>query len=383
MKKIVFLINSLKLGGAEKVLQTVVNELCNDYEVHLITIERHFFYNLNSNIKVHSLSSNGKKINKFLKILLIVKYAVKLNRYLRFNDIKIVQSHLFRSNYINIVAKLLGGNHSVQIVDHTLPNRLYKEGLSGKINLLLIKMLYKYADVSISVTNILQNQLDNIVKLPKKKFVIHNPFSVMEIRKKASEFIDDFDFIDDNFYLISVGRINSVKRYDLIIDALNIINNENLHFLLLGEEENVLVHDLLKRSSMKQNIHFLGKKLNPYSYMKHSNVLLLSSDSESFGNVIVESMICGIPVISSDCGGPREILALNDGIVKKMRDDIELAEFGVLFPCGSIDKLVLAINTLITDINLMNNYIIKGHERCNAFSIAKIVNQYKKVLEIE
>jgi N-acetylgalactosamine-N,N'-diacetylbacillosaminyl-diphospho-undecaprenol 4-alpha-N-acetylgalactosaminyltransferase len=381
--KIVLLINSLKLGGAEKVLQTVANQLCDDYEIHLITIERHNFYNLNNNIKVYPLSSNDEKINKFLKILLIVKYAVQLNKYLRLNDIKIVQSHLFRSNYINIVAKLLGGNHSVQIVDHTLPNRLYQEGLSGKINLLLIKLLYKYADVSISVTNVLQHQLDDIVKLPRQKFVIHNPFNVIEIRKKASEVIDDFDFIDDNFYLIAVGRINSVKRYDLIINALNIINNQKIHLLLLGEEEDILVDDLLRKSNNKQNIHFLGKKLNPYPYIKYSNVLLLTSDSESFGNVIVESMICGTSVISSDCGGPREILAPGSNVNIQLKDSIEKAEYGVLFPIGNVEKLIESIKLLLENEKLRNEYVEKGKKRVNDFSVEKIIKNYIEVLDIE
>ena len=85
-----------------------------------------------------------------------------------------------------------------------------------------------------------------------------------------------------------------------------------------------------KKLNIYKRIHFLGWVDNPYKYIKHSNILVCTSQTESFGNVIVEAMICGIPVISTRCGGPEEII----------NNDVD----GFLVDIGDIEDLVEKIN---------------------------------------
>ena len=360
------MINSLQLGGAERVVQTIVNNLCVRHDVYLITLEGNLMFDLDDRVIVHNLSSGGTNKNKLIKVFLLVPLALRLNKYLKANDISVVQSNLFRANYVNILAGLFGGAHYVSIADHTLPERLYKEGVSGKINLFLIRALYKYAGVSVSVSKKVQSQLLSITELPEKKYVVNNPFDLDYILSSSKDVVDDFEFIEGNVYLVAVGRINSIKRYDLIIKALNLLNNNKLCLIVIGGEENVNVSDLLSLAVNKNNIYFLGEKKNPYKYIKNSDMLILSSDSESFGNVLVESMICGTPVISTRCGGPEEIIKNNYN--------------GTLVDVGDAGQLADAISKLFLNRELMTSQAYNASFNVGAYGVRKIVGQYEAIL---
>lgn len=94
-------------------------------------------------------------------------------------------------------------------------------------------------------------------------------------------------------------------------------------------------------------------------------------------------MICGTPVISSDCvSGPREILAPKSDISLQLKDTIELAKYGVLFPIGDIKSLTKSIQLLLEDINLGERYSQNAQKRANNFTIERIIDKYKEVLEI-
>lgn len=366
-EKYAFMINSLQFGGAERVVQTLVNELCDRYEVHLITLEGDVLFKIDDRVVLHDLAGGSNAGSKLVKMLFLVPLALKLKKYLKNNAISVVQSNLFRANYVNIIARLLGGRHCVIIVDHTLPKRLYNEGLSGKINIFLIKALYQYAEVSISVSSKVYEQLISMVSLPHNAHVINNPFDLKKISSKSKEIVDDFNYVEDAFYLISVGRVNSIKRLDLIIKALNLLDNENIYLIIIGKEEDVSVSDLLSLSDNSENVCFLGEKSNPYKYMKNSNVFVLSSESESFGNVLIESMICGTPVISTRCGGPEDII----------QDHCN----GILIDSGDVKQLANAINEFFLGKSFMESQARNALSAVKLYELKKIIEQYIEVLE--
>lgn len=90
---------------------------------------------------------------------------------------------------------------------------------------------------------------------------------------------------------------------------------------------------------------------------------MLSSRFEGFGNVIIEAMACGLPVVSTDCpSGPREIL--RDG------------ETGVLVPVGDVDALAKAITTLLTNQQAREVYARKAKDRAKQFDVSVIAREY-------
>lgn len=139
---------------------------------------------------------------------------------------------------------------------------------------------------------------------PKSVQTIYNPFKLEEINKKAQEYIAE---IPDEPYMIHVGRVTRQKRHDVLFKALQLMPTAPKLVLLTNRPERA--RKLAKKYRVEHRIITPGFQQNPFPWMAKAELMLLSSDFEGFGMVIVESLICKTPVISTDCPhGPNEIL---------------------------------------------------------------------------
>ena len=387
MSKLVFMTNSLAAGGAEKVITVLLNKLSKlGTDVELICLEHNDFYHLSEDIKRTYLSGFTGKEGGVKKLFTIPLLAWRLKQYIKKEKITLVQSHIYRSNYINILAKLFGSFHNVQIVNAGTMSKYEKEGILGKINLLLIKYLYPKADLIILKSLGMQYDMQKLFNFKCKNIVINNPYEIEKIEHLKKEDIDNFDFRDDKKYLISVGRFETFKRQDFIIRSVkNLINTKEIELILIGDgiKKDKLIQ-LSKELGVDSKIHFLGRVSNPYKYIARSDVYILSSENgEGFPNVLVESMICKTPVVSSDCmSGPREILAPDTNVNFQLKEGVEKAKYGILFSIGDINSLSRAIIEILNNKELEKTYREKAYQRAQDFSVDKIIEQYKKVLNV-
>ncbi len=110
-------------------------------------------------------------------------------------------------------------------------------------------------------------------------------------------------------YIVYVGRLERrQKRYDRLFYAYK-TSGVSQRLLVVGDGEIDEAKALAASLGISDRVIFLGKQANPYPYMYHARLLVLASDYEGFGRVIAESLVCGTPVVSTDCpSGPREIL---------------------------------------------------------------------------
>jgi len=370
-KKIILLINSMTDGGAEKVVLTLLDQLHQEgCQIELVCLEKTNKYVINSGINVYYLSDYKSVKNGLLNFLRLPILAYKLYKLVKTNNIAIVQSHLFRANYVNVLSKVLyKSQHEIQVVNHSIISRYKNNGLLGFINLQLIKYLYPFTNKILSVSKVVQEDMQRIFNLHNEKIVIYNMFNIKEIQEMSAEIVENFEFKKNKKYLISVGRLIELKRNrDAIITLSRLENNVELIFIGEGKEKENL-KKLVHRLQLESRVHFIGWVPNPYKYISKADILINTSESESFGNVIVESMACETLVISTKCGGPEEI--------------IEDKKDGVLVEIGDIDALVDSIKLLLKKSSIKDSYILEASKNIKLFDIDNIIKEYKKVLKIE
>ncbi|MCK0714453.1 glycosyltransferase [Chromohalobacter sarecensis] len=138
---------------------------------------------------------------------------------------------------------------------------------------------------------------------PRQAKVIHNIIDADVVRERMQDEVEIKD------YIVFVGRLGlRQKRYDRLLRAYKESGiTQKLVFVGDGELEHAQA--LVRELGLESRVVFLGQKANPYPYIRHADLLVLASDYEGFGRVIAESLICGTPVVSTDCpSGPRDIL---------------------------------------------------------------------------
>jgi N-acetylgalactosamine-N,N'-diacetylbacillosaminyl-diphospho-undecaprenol 4-alpha-N-acetylgalactosaminyltransferase len=364
----------MQKGGAERVISLLLKELDNErnIKVYFMMMEYGIEYDLPKYINPIILSNSKKSgVKKLLELPFI---AMKLKKYIKENNINIVMSFLYRPNYINILAKIFGSSHKSIINIRSTTSRYKNEGLLGKINLFLINNLFDKADLIISNSKGVDEDLKSLMNITTNTKVIYNPVDIEYINSKKDICEDvDFEFREDKKYVISVGRLIPLKRnIDLIKTFFELQKvDDNIEVIFLGDGilKDELINDCVKLG-IKEKVHFLGNVKNPFYYLVKSDLFVLNSEIEGFPNVLVEAMACGLPVVSSDCkSGPREIL--------------EDEKYGLLYPVGNVDKLKEKMKFYLYEDIDMDTIKIRNLKRIEDFSVDKIMNEFKKVLEIE
>ena len=387
MLNLCILINSLASGGGEKVALTLCEEFRKKgIKTTFVCLEKNNFYKFNQ--PVHYLSdhtgTNENAVRKFSSLFL---FALRLKKLIKKENIQVVQSHLYRSNYVNILAKFFGANHKTQLVNHGIASRYMSEKLSGRINLWLIKRLYSKADQLIFPSKGMMHDLKRLGEFKNPMQVINNPFDVNGILKlkEAPLNSNEFVFNPGKKYLVAVGRLEKVKRFQDIIKAVDLLKQDgfDLDLLILGDgPEASNLQLLINRLNLKEGVHLPGRVSNPFKYISRSHILVSASEYEGFSNVIVEAFISGTAVIATDCeSGPREILAPDtDAMIKLEPGEIEFAQFGVLVPVNNPETMAKAVKNLFENKKRFESYFKHGIDRANDFDKELIAQKYIKTL---
>ena len=381
------LINSLADGGAEKIALIVTKELVKrGHDFKLICLERNIFYDIPEGVEVIYLSNATGAEGGFHKFLRLPILAIKLMKLVKKYKIHVVQSHLFRANYVNVLARRLGAKHMVQVINSgSITTKYSQSTLSGKINLFLIHRLYPKADVIISLSKGTQVDMQHRFNFVVPNQVIYNPTQPDLIENMQKEHVTpkEFSFHTNRKYIISMGRLHPCKCFDILIQAFEAISNQfaDTDLIILGEgDERNKLSNIIDTTQLTHRIFLTGRVRNPFKYLARANLFVLPSMNEGFPNSLVEAMLCKIPVISTDCiSGPREILAPESDIQFQLKTDIEFAQYGVMVPVKNHMLLADAMTQMLQDQKLSKKYIEQGYKRACMFSLNNIVDQYEKI----
>ncbi|MEM6966042.1 MAG: glycosyltransferase [Bacteroidota bacterium] len=377
------LINNMTSGGAEKVVVTLLNEFKKHREpMHLICVGKDQFYEIPEGVKVHYLTDFDDLPTNFTKVYYLFSCAIKLKKLVKENEYTLIQSHLIAACFINIIAKVLGSSHFVQMVLHSWINFGHKSFWKKWLNKVMFRWKFNKADSMISIAQVMKEGVDDYLNLKNrtKHVVIHNPHPIAEIQELSEEAVDDFYFDPRKKYLITIARLTKGKRFEVLLEALKKLRatRKDVELIIIGDGPEKVAYEK-RRNDLELNsfVHFLGYRKNPFPYLAQSDIFVMTSEWEGLPNILIEAMICKTPVISSDCiSGPRDILHPNSNMKAQLKDRMEWGEFGILYPVGHVDLLVTSIFALLEDQVQYETYIQKGLERANNFEASAITRQY-------
>lgn len=393
MKNVAIIISSLKGGGAERVVSLLSQELCKRYNLYLIVFDSEdMAYSYGGNLVDINVKSHG---NIFMKIINVIRRTYKVRKSKKQYNIQYSISFLGSANIVNILSRR---KDKVIVSIRSHMSKRKNDGIMYIIGY-LNKFLYNMADTIIAISNGVAKDLIKNYKIKKESVsCIYNPIDIAKIDELSLEPLhSNHLFTDETFTIINVGRLTNAKGQWHLIRALSYVKKEiaNIKLLILGqgELENYL-KDLVENLGLNDNVVFLGYQKNPFKYIRKSDLFVFSSLYEGFGNVIIESMACNTPIISTDCrSGPREILAPGTDVEYETQD-IEYCEYGVLVPvCDGIHYnhntpltkeerlLAKSIIELYKDEKLRKQYSSKGKDRVKDFDINSVVKEWEKLLD--
>ena len=194
----------------------------------------------------------------------------------------------------------------------------------------------------------------------RKLVTIYNPVELIdpaEVKTRQMPFDD---------YLICVGRLQKFKGGVQLVRCFmkaNIPESYHLVFLGKGDEEKN-IRKAIEEEDWHDRIHLLGFQKDPKGFVKGARATVLNSTFESFGNVLIESLALGVPVLSHDCDfGPREI--------------IEHEKNGLLYDQNKDENLIAAIEEIVNDDLLYQILLENARKNLEKFELNHIVQQYK------
>ncbi len=325
MHKIFLIIPSLHRGGAERVVSIIANNLDHTlFDITLVLLEKRGSYlkDLRDNIKIVDLKQSrvSRSIGSLIKLINTHKPDIVFSTLGHLN-LLLMMFKIFMPRDVRFVAR-----------EASIPSILNKNERYPTIFNALYKRLYPKFDRVVCQSRYMMQDLHDNFSIQKNLMrVINNPIDFDNIELKLSG--QKSSLARDMKNIVAVGSLESVKGYDLLIEAIALSRRDDIRLFIIGEgskqEELLALIDNLK---LQSRVKLLGFKDNPYPYMRDADLMVLSSKFEGFPNTVLESMACGTAVVAfKSPGGIEEIVieAENGWFVEpysvsKLRDAIDL-----------------------------------------------------------
>ncbi|OAS86312.1 MULTISPECIES: N-acetyl-alpha-D-glucosaminyl L-malate synthase BshA [Metabacillus] len=233
----------------------------------------------------------------------------------------------------------------------------------------LIRFGIEASDKVTAVSNALVSQTNELIQPKKTIETIYNFIDDRVYQKKnASHLKREYGIGDDEKVIIHVSNFRKVKRVQDVIYSFHLIQRKiNAKLLLVGDgPEMTFVSKLVRELGLTDKVLFLGKQDNLEELYSLSDLMLLLSEKESFGLVLLEAMACGVPCIGTDTGGIPEV--------------ITEGETGYICDIGDIETVAFRAAHILSDDELhkkMSDHAIFIAR--NSFHSDKIVSQYESI----
>ncbi|PIJ49686.1 glycosyl transferase [Erwinia sp. OLTSP20] len=312
-RSILLIIDGLPGGGAEKVVLTLAEGLVNaGHRVAIFSLRNVCEYPLPAGVEYQVIADRCRR--PWRKLTELRRRAALLDKAIRHyqtqqGECDLVLSNLHKTDRIVSRCRSIAGAKTWYCL-HGVFSASYlggKTGFSRWLKRWKIRRVYQGRQV-IGVSQYVVDDLVNRIGVtPRVAKVIANPFDFRKIHQLAEAPCA----LAGTDYLLHVGRFHPAKRHDRLLEAYA-LSGIQAPLVLLGQGDDGAqqrLRQLAESLAISERVQFAGFQANPYPWIKHARLLIVSSDSEGFGNVLIEALCCNTPVVSTRCpGGPASIL---------------------------------------------------------------------------
>lgn len=351
--KILRVINTLKMGGAERSLETNVPvHIKHGYDMDVLVLdgEQTPFMDRLEKAGVHIIKLNGMSLRNPLQIFRIKPYL---------KEYDIVHVHLFPALYWTAFAKLLSYRKPkfVFTVHSTSDKRRNK-----LLFRLMDRFIYNCYDRIITISPAAQINFVGYLGRDKDIVMVANGVDLKPFAEQ-NDTIELFPGSNGCFVITQIASFREQKDQDTVIRALT-KTDCSVHAVFVGVGDRIeICKELAEKTGVGNRVHFLGSRMDVPAIVKSSSVIVMSSNSEGFGRAAIEGMAGGKPVIGSDVPGLRDLV---DGA-------------GLLFDVGDYDTLSEQIEQLRTDHALYAEKAAACLSRAQEYSSERMIAGYEAV----
>ena len=279
----IFLVDGLGLGGSERTVQILCNNLSE--EVIVISLTNDIKYDLGSNVIL--LTVFNAKYPGYLKLLMLPLFLIRLRRVLvKFKPSEVVSFHPFANINNILLAKLIGYRSYIS-------ERQFSERYYGFRNIYIkpiINFFYNKANAIICNDLEIKESLIRYYKIKTDIYVLNNLFVRPSMTHLES-------LPKSKFRYITIGRLSNEKNTRDILKAFSKIDYNHCELVVVGNGPNMRkLKKLAIDLNIFNNVIFTGYTTDPFSYLNSSDVFVFSSLNEGFPNVVLEAMYFVLPI---------------------------------------------------------------------------------------
>ena len=334
--KICLAISTMSSGGAERNTSMLANHFSKDNDVFILTLQSNnkSFYKIDKKVKIIDLDLIKNTKNFFSKLINLIKRIYIITLQLKKQKPDILISFLETTNITLIISSLFISSIKVRIVsDRNNPKKSERP-----IIITILKFLfYRFSDYVVLQTQKIKENY-KFVKKNKIKIIQNTISDNIKLKKNYK--------INKKLKIISVGRLEPQKGYDVLLKSLKVLKENNYEFLcnIFGAgSERKKIYKSITKLGLKNYVFLKGVNNKILNYYKNYNLYILSSKFEGYPNSLLEALASGLTSISSDCDyGPSEIITNNVN--------------GLLFKNGNHLDLYKKINFLLKNKSKFNKF---------------------------
>jgi len=315
-KSIIFILPDLEMGGAERIVTTIINNLPRERfkpSILLLRREGGFLKLLKEDVEIIDIKTQRIR-NSLMPILREIRNRKPDIVFSGFGEI-----NAYLSGILKMFPKTAFIARETNVVSRHVTRREIR---------FFYKFYNNYKKIICQSDDMLHDLQVNFDIKPDKLTKINNPVDFDHITEMLQNSEKPTEFSPDFKNVVAIGNLSARKGFDLLLKVFSSIKKEKIKLHILGDGPNRELLFKLKEDLELENVIFHGRQENPYQFLKYADLFVLSSRYEGFPNVLLEAGACGVYALANSCpGGINEII--EDGInghisdIKKMEDFAE------------------------------------------------------------